>query len=134
MRRRAVEQVARAVENNVKCQRGRRGVANILSKMVDIMTKEMRATRELLAQKSPQEKASAEFIHQFNSMETDDQLIILRAFKSESTARLFLVTASSAELRRSLVNNMLAERKEQFVERWRWLRFELALVLLRRKL
>ena len=53
MRKRAVEQAARAVENNVKRQRGRRGVADILGETVDIITKEMRATRELLAQKSP---------------------------------------------------------------------------------
>jgi hypothetical protein len=113
MRKRAVEQAARAVENNAKHQRGRKGIADTLGETINIMTKEMKATRELLAQKSPQERASAEFIHQFNFMETNDQLIVLRAFELESTARLFLVTANSIELRRSLVDNLLTERKEQ---------------------
>ena len=76
------------------------------------MTREIRATRELMAQKSPQEKASVEFIHEFSHLDPVEQLAVLRAFKTESTARLFLVTARVIELRQSLINDILAGRKE----------------------
>lgn len=76
------------------------------------MTREIRATRELIAQKSPQEKASAEFIHEFSDLNPVEQLAVLRAFKTESTARLFLVTAGVAELRQSLIDDILAGGKE----------------------
>ena len=59
----------------------------------------MRATRELIAQKSPQEKASAEFIYKFSDLDPVEQLAVLRAFETESTARLFLITARVVELR-----------------------------------
>lgn len=76
------------------------------------MTREIRATRELIAQKSPQEKASAEFIHEFSDLNPVEQLAVLRAFKTESAARLFLVTAGVAELRQSLIDDILAGGKE----------------------
>ena len=76
------------------------------------MTREIRATRELIAQKSPQEKASAEFIHEFSDLNPVEQLAVLRAFKTESAARLFLVTARVAELRQSLIDDILASGKE----------------------
>ncbi len=77
-----------------------------------MVTREIRATRELIAQKSPQEKASTEFIHEFSHLDPVEQLAVLRAFETESTARLFLITAGVVELRRSLINDILAGRKE----------------------
>ena len=71
----------------------------------------MRATRELMAQKSAQEKASTEFIYEFSYLDPAEQLAVLRAFETESTARLFLVTAGVVELRRSLIDDILASRK-----------------------
>ena len=76
------------------------------------MTREIRATRELIAQKSPQEKASAEFIHEFSDLGPVEKLAVLRAFKTESTARLFLVTAGDIELRQSLIDDILAGRED----------------------
>ena len=83
----------------------------MLEETVEKVTREMRATRELIAQKSPQEKASAEFIHKFSHLNPVEQLIVLWAFETESTARLFLVTAEVIELWQSLINNNLTGRK-----------------------
>jgi hypothetical protein len=58
MRKRAVKQAAKATKSNAKRQRGRRRVAEALEETVEKVTREMRATRELMARKSPQEKAS----------------------------------------------------------------------------
>jgi len=112
MRKRALKQAAREVKSNVKRQRGRRQVAETLEETVEKVTGEMRATRELIAQKSPQEKASAEFINEFSHLDPIEQLAILRAFETKSTARLFLITAGVIELRRSLIDDILASRKE----------------------
>lgn len=112
MWKRAIEQATRATKSSVKRQRGRRRVAEALKETVEKVTREMRATRELIAQKSPQEKASTEFIHEFSDLDPVEQLAVLRAFKTESTAKLFLVTAGVAELRQSLINDILAGRKE----------------------
>jgi len=106
MRKRALKQAAREVESNIKRQQGRRRVAETLEETVE------KVTRKLIAQKSPQEKASAEFINEFSHLDPIEQLAILRAFKTESTARLFLITARVVKLRRSLINNILASRKE----------------------
>ena len=65
-----------------------------------------------MAQKSPQERASADFIQEFSYLDPIEQLFIFRAFKTKSTARLFLITAKAIELRQSLINNILAGRKE----------------------
>ena len=72
----------------------------------------MKAIRELIAQKSPQEKASVEFIYEFSYLGPVEQLAVLRAFETESTARLFLVTAGAVELRRSLIDDILTSRKD----------------------
>ena len=82
----------------MKRQRGRRRVAEALKETVEKVTREMRATRELIAQKSPQEKASTEFIHEFSDLDPVEQLAVLRAFKTESTAKLFLITPRVVEL------------------------------------
>ena len=112
MRKQAVEQAAKATESNAKRQRGRRRVAEALEETVEKVTREMRAIRELMAQKSPQEKASVKFIHEFSHLDPVKQLAVLRAFETESTARLFLVMAGVVELRRSLIDDILAGRKE----------------------
>ena len=41
-----------------------------------------------------------------------EQLIVLRAFETELTTRLFLVMARVIELRRSLIDDILTGRKE----------------------
>ena len=112
MQKRAVEQAAKATKSNAKRQRGRQRVTEALKETVKKVTKEIRATRELMAQKSPQEKASAEFIHEFSHLNPVEQLAVLQAFETESTARLFLVTAGVVELRQSLIDDILAGRKE----------------------
>ena len=80
--------------------------------MVEKVTEEIRATRELIAQKSPQEKAFTDFIYEFNYLDPVNQLFVLQAFETEFTARLFLVTAGVVELQQSLINDILAGRKE----------------------
>jgi len=39
--------------------------------------REIRAVRELIAQKSPQEKALVEFIYEFNDLDPVKQLVVL---------------------------------------------------------
>ena len=85
---------------------------DFLEETVEQITREMRATRQLIAQKSSQERASIEFIEEFSHLDSAEQLVVLRAFETESTARLFLVTAGVAGLRRSLIDDILAGRKE----------------------
>ena len=45
-----------------------------------------------------------------------EQLIVLRAFETELTTRLFLVMAGVIELRRSLIDDILTSRKEGNLE------------------
>ena len=110
-RKRAVERAARETESNAKRRRTRR-VMDFLEETVEQITREMRATRQLIAQKSSQERASIEFIEEFSHLDPAEQLVVLRAFETESTARLFLVTAGVAGLRRSLIDDILAGKKK----------------------
>ena len=111
IRKRAIKQATREAKSNSKRQQTRQ-VINSLKKTVEQITKEMRATRQLITQKSPQEKASMEFIEEFSHLDLAEQLVVLRAFETESTARLFLMMAGVAKLRRSLINNILTSRKD----------------------
>ena len=89
-----------------------RWVMNSLKKTVKQITKDIRTTRQLIAQKSPQEKAFMEFIKKFSHLDLVKQLVVLQAFETESTVKLFLITAKIAELQQSLINNILTSRKD----------------------
>jgi hypothetical protein len=51
-------------------------------------------------------------MYEFSDLGPIEQLAVLQAFKTESTTRLFLVTARAIELRQSLIDDILAGRKE----------------------
>ena len=53
MQKWAIKQATKATESSVKRQQGRRRVAKALEETVEKVTREIRATRELIAQKSP---------------------------------------------------------------------------------
>lgn len=53
-----------------------------------------------------------EFIEEFSHLDLVEQLVVLWAFETESTARLFLVTAGVVELWRSLIDDILTGRKD----------------------
>ena len=80
-----------------------------MGEAIEIISQDIRAIRELLGQRLHLEKASAEFIEEFKEMDLDDQVLVLQAFETESTARSFLVT--SGELQKRLVNRILERIK-----------------------
>src|SRR5439155_12904084 len=112
IRKRVAEQAARSGEEDAKRQRlKKKGTADKLGESVALISQEIRATRELLGKMSSLEKASEEFMKEFEEMDIDDQVIILQAFEAESTARMFLVT--SGEIRKRLVHKILLKRKKE---------------------
>jgi len=89
----------------------RQRTKNLLGETVELVSKEIRATRELLSQKPPLEKASVEFLNEFDDMDLDDQVLILEDFETELTARTFLITLGA--LRKRLIDRTLAKMKKK---------------------
>ena len=75
------------------------------------MSKEIRATRELLSQKPPLENASVEFLNKFNNIDLNNQVLILEAFKTELTVKTFLIILGA--LQKRLINKTLAKIKKK---------------------
>ena len=111
IRKRAIERATRMSEEDAKRRRGKKRTADRLEESIDLVSQEIRATRELLGQKPPLETASVEFMKEFKEMDLDDQVLILQAFEAETTARSFLVT--TGELRKRLINKILATMKKK---------------------
>jgi hypothetical protein len=113
IRKRAAEQAAQLGEEDAKRQRlKKKGTADKLSDSVSLVSEEIRATRELLGQMSPLEKASEEFMKEYSEMDIDDQVLILQAFSEDpSIARMYLIT--SGEIRKRLINKILLKKKQE---------------------
>ena len=107
IRKRAIERTTREAKSNSKRQRTEIANATVQNAASNRFFRrdgrtdyqEMKATRQLIAEKSPQEKASMELIKEFSHLDPAEQLVVLWAFETESTARLFLVMAGVTELR-----------------------------------